>query len=94
MTRTAAFQRAWSDPAIAALVAVRGGFGSVHLLPLLDPSIFAATPKAFIGYSDNTSILSWLTLTCGIVSFHGPMLEGRLAHGARRATIATRSRGA
>jgi muramoyltetrapeptide carboxypeptidase len=81
VTRTAAFQRAWSDPAVAALIAVRGGFGSVHLLPLLDPSIFAATPKAFIGYSDNTSILSWLTLTCGIVSFHGPMLEGRLAHG-------------
>src|SRR6185503_9740717 len=41
VTRTAAFQRAWSDPGIAALVAVRGGFGSVHLLPLLDPSIFA-----------------------------------------------------
>jgi muramoyltetrapeptide carboxypeptidase len=60
---------------------VRGGFGSVHLLPLLDPSIFAATPKAFIGYSDNTSILSWLTLTCGIVSFHGPMLMGRFARG-------------
>ena len=36
MTRTAAFQRAWSDPAVAALVAVRGGYGSVHLLPLLD----------------------------------------------------------
>ena len=29
--------------------------------------------------------------SCGIVSFHGPMLEGRLA-GARPATIATRSR--
>jgi len=81
VTRTAAFQRAWSDPGIAALVAVRGGFGSVHLLPLLDPSIFAATPKAFIGYSDNTSILSWLTLTCGIVAFHGPMLQGRFARG-------------
>jgi len=81
VTRTASFQRAWRDPAVAALVAVRGGFGSVHLLPLLDPSIFAATPKAFIGYSDNTSILSWLTLTCGIVSFHGPMIEGRLARG-------------
>ena len=41
----------------------------------------AGTPKAFIGYSDNTSILSWLTLQCGIVSFHGPMIEGRLARG-------------
>lgn len=81
VTRTAAFQRAWRDPDIAALIAVRGGYGSVHLLPLLDPSTFAAAPKAFIGYSDNTSLLSWLTLRCGVVSFHGPMLQGRLARG-------------
>ena len=39
----------------------------------------AGSAKAFIGYSDNTSILTWLTLQCGIVSFHGPMIEGRLA---------------
>ena len=25
--------------------------------------------------------MSWLTLQCGIVSFHGPMIEGRLARG-------------
>lgn len=81
VTRTAAFQRAWRDPDVAAVVAVRGGYGSVHLLPLLDASMFAAEPKAFIGYSDTTSILTWLTLTCGIVSFHGPMLDKRLGRG-------------
>ncbi len=81
VTRTAAFQRAWRDPTIAALIAVRGGYGSVHLLPLLDPAAFTAEPKAFIGFSDNTSILTWLTLTCGVVSFHGPMLEARFARG-------------
>jgi muramoyltetrapeptide carboxypeptidase len=30
---------------IAALVAVRGGYGSVHLLPLLDPSISPPHPR-------------------------------------------------
>jgi muramoyltetrapeptide carboxypeptidase len=80
-TRAAAFERAWRDPDIAALIAVRGGYGSVHLLPLLGDSLLLGTPKAFIGYSDNTSLLSWLTLTGRIVSFHGPMLEGRLARG-------------
>ena len=79
--RAAAFTRAWADPEIAALVAVRGGYGSVQLLPLLDGDAVAHRPKAFIGYSDNTSLLSWLTLKCGIVSFHGPMVEGRLARG-------------
>lgn len=81
-TRAAAFERAWLDPEIAALIAVRGGYGSVHLLPLLGTAMLLGAPKAFIGFSDNTSLLSWLTLTGRIVSFHGPMLEGRLARGA------------
>ena len=79
--RAAAFLRAWEDPAVAALVAARGGYGSVQMLPLLDRGTIGRHAKAFIGYSDNTSILSWLTLQCGIVSFHGPMVEGRLARG-------------
>jgi muramoyltetrapeptide carboxypeptidase len=79
--RAAALRRAWADRTIGALVAARGGYGSVQLLPLLDSSLFASTPKAFIGYSDNTSLLTWLTLTCGIVSFHGPMVERRLSRG-------------
>jgi muramoyltetrapeptide carboxypeptidase len=79
--RAAAFRRAWNDPSIRALVAARGGYGSVHLLPYLDCEEIRRTPKAFIGYSDNTSLLTWLTGHCGLVSFHGPMLEGRLAKG-------------
>jgi len=79
--RAAAFRRAWSDPDVAAVIAVRGGYGSVQLLPLLDEADIRRHPKAFIGYSDNTSLLSWITGRCGIVAFHGPMLEGRLAKG-------------
>src|SRR5688500_4141204 len=33
--RAAAFLKAWQDPSVAALIAVRGGYGSVHLLPSL-----------------------------------------------------------
>ena len=79
--RAAAFRKAWNDPSISALIAVRGGYGSVQLLPLLTTEEIRRQPKAFIGYSDNTSLLSWLTGQCGVVSFHGPMLEGRLAKG-------------
>lgn len=81
-TRAAAFASAWSDPSIAALIAVRGGYGSVHLLPRLDQLPSDLPPKAFVGYSDTTSLLSWLTLQRGTVAFHGPMLEGRLARGS------------
>jgi muramoyltetrapeptide carboxypeptidase len=79
--RAAAFRRAWADEEIAALIAVRGGYGSVHILPLLDAADLRRAPKPFIGYSDNTSILAWLTTRCGLVSFHGPMLEGPMARG-------------
>jgi muramoyltetrapeptide carboxypeptidase len=80
--RARAWQRAWDDPSIAALVAARGGYGSAQLLPRLDAAAVSRTSKAFIGYSDNTSILAWLTTRCALVSFHGPMLERRLAKGA------------
>jgi muramoyltetrapeptide carboxypeptidase len=80
-TRAAAFMRAWSDPAVAALIAVRGGYGSVQLLPVFNSWAPQRNPKLFIGYSDNTSLLSWLTCQCGVTALHGPMLERRLAHG-------------
>jgi muramoyltetrapeptide carboxypeptidase len=80
-SRAQAFRKAWTDPSIAAIVAARGGYGSVQLLPLLDPRLFAGTPKAFIGYSDTTSLLTWLNQSCGVVAFHGPMVEGRFAAG-------------
>jgi muramoyltetrapeptide carboxypeptidase len=80
-TRAHALRAAWQDPSIAAIVAARGGYGSVQVLPLLDTDAMSAHAKAFIGYSDNTSILMWLTLRLGLVSFHGPMIEGRFAKG-------------
>ena len=79
--RARAFLEAWHDPSMRALIAVRGGYGSVHLLPYLDKEDLRATPKAFIGYSDLTSVLAYLTASCGIVSFHGPMLDRRLGRG-------------
>jgi muramoyltetrapeptide carboxypeptidase len=80
--RAASFMKHWTDPAVSALLAVRGGYGSVHLLPLLDCARMVEQPKLFIAYSDNTSLLSWLTCQCGIAALHGPMIEGRLAGGA------------
>lgn len=81
VTRAAALQRAWGDPATTAVIAARGGYGSAQLLPLLNREPLLGTAKAFIGYSDNTSLLSWLTIGRGIVTFHGPMVEGRFALG-------------
>ena len=80
--RAEAFARAWSDPTVAALIAVRGGYGSVQLLPLLESLRLSDDPKLFIGYSDTTAILSWLTCHHGVTALHVPMLDGRLARGS------------
>ena len=78
--RAAAFRRHWLDDRVAALIAVRGGYGSVHILPLIG-DLAVRRPKLFIGYSDNTSVLSWLTCGHSIPALHGPMIDGRLARG-------------
>jgi muramoyltetrapeptide carboxypeptidase len=83
------FLAAWADPSVAALVAVRGGYGSAQLLPYLDPVAVAHSPKLFIGYSDTTAILSWLTCHVGMTALHGPMVERRLSKGAEGYDVAS-----
>jgi muramoyltetrapeptide carboxypeptidase len=80
--RAAAIHAAWQDPSIAGVIGVRGGYGSAQLLPLLDRDQARRACKPFIGYSDLTSLLTFLTLGCDLVAFHGPMLAGRLGRGA------------
>jgi muramoyltetrapeptide carboxypeptidase len=81
-TRAAAIHAAWRDPSIAGVIGVRGGYGSAQLLPLLDRQEAQRAAKPFIGYSDLTSMLTFLTIGCDLVAFHGPMLAGRLGRGA------------
>ncbi len=76
------FHAAWSDPSVRAIIAARGGYGSVQLLPLLDVELVRRQPKVFMGFSDNTSVLTWLVQSCNLAAFHGPMIERRLASGA------------
>jgi muramoyltetrapeptide carboxypeptidase len=79
--RAASIQKAWRDPAIAAVIGVRGGYGSAQILPFLEPGAARNGAKPFIGYSDVTAILTFLTIHCQMVAFHGPMLAGRLGRG-------------
>src|SRR5262245_54969675 len=50
--RAASFVRAWSDPGVDAVMAVRGGWGSMQILPELVGWEPQHRPKLFIGYSD------------------------------------------
>jgi muramoyltetrapeptide carboxypeptidase len=79
--RAGAIMDAWQDPSVAAIMAARGGYGSAQALPWLDRETLRRTPKAFVGYSDLTSILTHLSMGCETVCVHGPMLAGRLSRG-------------
>jgi len=80
--RARALMDAWRDPLVGGIIGARGGYGSVHLLPLIDPAELRRSPKVFVGYSDLTSILAFLSTGCGIACFHGPSVAGRLGGGA------------
>jgi muramoyltetrapeptide carboxypeptidase len=80
--RAAAIRAAWRDPTVSGLIAVRGGYGSAQTLPLLDREEARRARKPFIGYSDLTAVLTFLTISCDFVAFHGPMLAGRLSRGS------------
>ena len=82
--RASEFKRAWDDPSVSGIIPARGGYGSVQLLPQFEGWQPQRTPKVFVGYSDNTSLLTWLTCQCGIAALHGPMIEGLLAEGPQR----------
>lgn len=73
-TRARSLLEAWRDPDIAGIMAIRGGYGSAQVLPLLDPELLRAARKPFIGHSDLTALLIYLGRLCGLVSFHGPLV--------------------
>lgn len=79
--RAGVIMRALADPEVTGLVAARGGYGSVHVLPHLDLSGFAANPKRIVGCSDLTSLLSFVWQETRVVTYHGPMIAGALGRG-------------
>jgi len=52
---------------------VRGGYGSIRILDLLDYDQIRKHPKVFIGYSDITALLTAIYQETGLVCFHGPV---------------------
>ncbi|MDQ3069441.1 MAG: LD-carboxypeptidase [Acidobacteriota bacterium] len=75
--RAADINAFFKDPSIAAVLPIRGGWGSARLLPLLDYDAIARNPKVVLGFSDITALLVALNARTGLVTFHGPNGMGR-----------------
>jgi muramoyltetrapeptide carboxypeptidase LdcA involved in peptidoglycan recycling len=71
---------AFADPQIRAVLATIGGEDQITVVPHLDPDLARADPKPFLGYSDNTNLLSWLW-TQGVAGFYGGSTQVHLGPG-------------
>jgi muramoyltetrapeptide carboxypeptidase len=65
---------------VRAIICARGGYGANYLLKELDFAKIGAHPKIFVGYSDVTTLLTYMTDFTGLVTFHGPMAAKDWAH--------------
>jgi len=79
--RAREFHEFWRRDDIAALICVRGGYGSNYLLEKLDYGMIAARPKILLGCSDITSLLTAVHDRTGLIGFHGPMVAKDIADG-------------
>ncbi len=78
--RAADLNAAFADPQIRAVLATIGGEDQITVVPHLDAAAVRADPKPFLGYSDNTNILSWLW-TQGVAGFYGGSTQVQLGPG-------------
>ncbi|WP_127358221.1 S66 peptidase family protein [Actinacidiphila soli] len=70
-------QDAWCDPAVAAVMCARGGYGAQRMIDLLDwDALAAAGPKAFIGFSDVTVLHEAFARRLGLATLYGPVAAG------------------
>ncbi len=65
---------------VQAIVCARGGYGSNYLLDSINLANLKLHPKIFVGYSDITSLLTYVSDSIGLVTFHGPMVAKDFAH--------------
>lgn len=71
--RAADLQQYLDDPSITAIIAGRGGYGTLRIIDLLDFTAFAQQPKWLIGFSDLTVLLSHAFAKLNVQSIHAQM---------------------
>ncbi|MGC8586048.1 MAG: S66 peptidase family protein [Candidatus Micrarchaeia archaeon] len=67
-------ENAFKNDDIGAIMALRGGAGSIDLLDILDYDVIREHPKVFIGYSDITLLQLAIFKKANLITFQGPML--------------------
>lgn len=71
--RTRDFQRFLDDPSVKAIIAARGGYGTIRIIDRLDFTAFLHQPKWIVGFSDITVLHSHIHAVCNVETIHGQM---------------------
>ncbi len=71
--RQADFQRMLNDKQVKAIIAARGGYGTVRMMDTLDWRIFMDYPKWLVGFSDITYLHTQLNCNIGVETLHAIM---------------------
>jgi len=66
-------QRFVNDDSIKAIIAARGGYGTIRMIDKVDFSRFAQNPKWLVGFSDITLLHAHLYSNYNIQTIHGQM---------------------
>ncbi len=62
---------AFADPEVKGIISSVGGDDSIRILPYLDLDVITSNPKIMMGFSDTTTLLTWLNQN-DLVTFYGP----------------------
>lgn len=89
--RAAELNRAFRDPQVRGVFAVRGGYGLTRILDQLDYEALRRDPKVITGYSDLTALHLACARRARVVTFHAPMAGAWLDAGAEGPSFAARS---
>jgi muramoyltetrapeptide carboxypeptidase len=73
------FENLLVDSAVKGLIAARGGYGSMTLLPRLNYELIRRHPKIILGFSDVTALQLALWHKIELITFSGPMLAVEMA---------------
>jgi muramoyltetrapeptide carboxypeptidase len=65
------------DRDVDAVFAIRGGYGSMHILDRIDYDLIRRNPKVFLGYSDITAMHLAINRHAKLLTFHGPITLSR-----------------
>ena len=81
--RLADLNAALTDDSIDAIWCIRGGYGAMRFLDLIDYAAMRRRPKPIVGYSDVTALHAAMATRCEVVTFHGPTARATLSSFSR-----------